>query len=108
MRKLRLEASPGAAFLAAALFFFLRGRELLALLPEKMTVHRLTGDGDKKTLVSPRWSADKKDVMNSIRRYGEENMAVPGYVRAVLDTLERNGFAAYLVGGVLTRARIGR
>ena len=33
MRKLRLEASPGAAFLAAALFFFLRGRELLALLP---------------------------------------------------------------------------
>ena len=33
MRKLRLEVSPGAAFLAAALFFFLRGRELLALLP---------------------------------------------------------------------------
>ncbi len=33
MRRLRLEASPGAAFLAAALFFFLRGRELLALLP---------------------------------------------------------------------------
>lgn len=32
MRKMRLEVSPGAAFLAAALFFFLRGRELMALL----------------------------------------------------------------------------
>lgn len=40
MRKLRLEASPGAAFLAAALFFFLRGRELLALLPA-ILVHEL-------------------------------------------------------------------
>ena len=73
--------------------------ELLALLPEGMTVHRLTGDGDKKTLAAPLWSADKKDVMNSIRQYGEENMTVPGYVGAVLDTLEQNGFAAYLVGG---------
>lgn len=40
MRKLRLEASPGAAFLAAALFFFLRGRELLALLPA-ILIHEL-------------------------------------------------------------------
>lgn len=37
MRKLRVEVSPGAAFLAAALFFFLRGRELLALLPAILT-----------------------------------------------------------------------
>ena len=40
MRKLRLEASPGAAFLAAAMFFFLRGRELLALLPA-ILIHEL-------------------------------------------------------------------
>ena len=82
--------------------------ELLALLPEKTAVHRLTGDGDKKTLASPLWSADKKDVMNSIRRYGEENMTVPGYVRAVLDTLERNGFAAYLVGGCVRDWLLGQ
>ena len=40
MRKLRLEASPGAAFPAAALFFFLRGGELLALLPA-ILIHEL-------------------------------------------------------------------
>lgn len=41
---------------------------LLPLLPENVAVHRLTGDGDKKTLVSPLWSADKKAVLNAIRR----------------------------------------
>ena len=73
--------------------------ELLPLLPEHMAVHRLTGDGDKKTLAAPLWSADKKDVMNSIKHYGADEMNIPGYVRAALDTLEQNGFAAYLVGG---------
>ena len=29
-----------------------------------MTVHRITGDGDKRTLVAPLWSGDKKRVMN--------------------------------------------
>ena len=37
--------------------------EALALLPSGMVVHRLTGDGDKRLLVAPLWSADKKRVM---------------------------------------------
>lgn len=41
---------------------------LLPMLPEGMAVHRLTGDGDKRTLVAPLWSADKKDVINSIAK----------------------------------------
>lgn len=41
---------------------------LLPLLPENVAVHRLTGDGDKKTLVAPLWSADKKAVLNAIRK----------------------------------------
>ena len=41
---------------------------LLALLPEDMIVHRLTGDGPKKLLAAPDWSADKKRVMNTLRR----------------------------------------
>ena len=82
--------------------------ELLALLPEKTAVHRLTGDGDKKTLAAPLWSADKKDVMNSIRHYGADEMHIPGYARAVLDTLERHGFAAYLVGGCVRDCLLGR
>lgn len=47
--------------------FILSG--LLSMLPPGMAVHRVTGDGDKKTLVSPLWSADKKDVLNSIANY---------------------------------------
>ncbi len=43
--------------------------ELLKLLPEKTAVHRLTGDGNKKYLAAPMWSADKKNVINRIREY---------------------------------------
>ncbi len=34
--------------------------DCLKLLPEHMVIHRMTGDGDKRTLVAPLWSADKK------------------------------------------------
>ena len=40
----------------------------LQLLPEDVVVHRLTGDGDKKLLLAPEWCADKKRVLNTIRR----------------------------------------
>ena len=35
-------------------------------LPPNMTIHRLTGDGNKKSLIAPLWSADKKRVLNAI------------------------------------------
>ena len=41
--------------------------ELLAMIPETTVVHRLTGDGSKKDLIAPLWSADKKHVLNRIR-----------------------------------------
>jgi len=37
-----------------------------ALLPGDMVVHRLTGDGDKKILIAPEWSGDKKRVLNTV------------------------------------------
>ena len=37
-------------------------------LPKNVVIHRLTGDGDKRLLVAPLWSADKKTVLNSINR----------------------------------------
>lgn len=40
--------------------------DCVALLPEHMVVHRMTGDGDKRTLVAPLWSADKKRVLNAL------------------------------------------
>ena len=35
-------------------------------LPENIVIHRMTGDGDKKTLVAPMWTANKRHVLNSI------------------------------------------
>ncbi len=35
-------------------------------VPENIVIHRLTGDGDKKKLIAPLWSADKKTVLNAI------------------------------------------
>lgn len=40
-------------------------------LPEDMVIHRLTGDGAKKSLIAPLWSADKKRVLNTINAYFE-------------------------------------
>ena len=42
--------------------------DAIELLPEEMVVHRITGDGAKKTLIAPLWSADKKRVLNSLNR----------------------------------------
>ncbi|MBR3767343.1 MAG: TIGR01212 family radical SAM protein [Clostridia bacterium] len=47
-------------------------KELLRLIPEEVAVHRLTGDGNKNTLVSPMWSANKKDVINSVNKLVQE------------------------------------
>lgn len=38
----------------------------LELLPENIVIQRITGDGDKSTLLGPMWSMDKKKVMNAI------------------------------------------
>ena len=39
-------------------------KQCIAVLPEKTVIHRITGDGDKLTLIAPLWSADKKRVLN--------------------------------------------
>ena len=44
----------------------------LAEVPEPVTVHRITGDGAKKDLIAPLWSADKKRVLNYLNRYLSE------------------------------------
>lgn len=41
-------------------------KKCLSVLPDGMVVHRITGDGDKKKLVAPLWSGDKKKVLNYI------------------------------------------
>ena len=41
----------------------------IALLPKETVVHRITGDGAKKELIAPLWSADKKKTLNFLHRY---------------------------------------
>ena len=43
-------------------------KDCLEIIPENVVIHRLTGDGDKRILVAPMWSADKKHVWNRIQR----------------------------------------
>ena len=38
------------------------------IIPDNIVIHRLTGDGAKKDLISPLWSADKKKVLNAINK----------------------------------------
>lgn len=41
--------------------------DCIKALPRDMVIHRLTGDGDKKILITPLWSADKKRVLNAMK-----------------------------------------
>ena len=40
--------------------------DIIGILPENMVIHRLTGDGDKSKLIAPKWSGDKRKVLNLI------------------------------------------
>lgn len=52
-------------------------------LQSDIVIHRITGDGDKRTLVAPMWSADKKHVLNSLTRYFQRENVRQG--KLVLD-----------------------
>lgn len=43
-------------------------KDALDVLPENIIIHRMTGDGDKKNLIAPKWSEDKKNVLNTLKR----------------------------------------
>lgn len=50
----------------------------LRVLPPEMVIHRLTGDGAKKHLAAPLWSADKKRVLNEMNRWFREHDVIQG------------------------------
>ena len=39
-------------------------KDALSVLPENTVIHRMTGDGDKRILIAPEWSKDKKKVID--------------------------------------------
>ena len=44
-------------------------KQCLAEVPPQVVVHRITGDGAKKDLIAPLWSADKKAVLRYLQEY---------------------------------------
>lgn len=43
-------------------------KHCVEIIPDNVVIHRLTGDGAKKDLIAPLWSADKKNVLNTINK----------------------------------------
>ncbi len=43
-------------------------KSCVKIIPKEIVIHRLTGDGAKKDLIAPLWSADKKKVLNAISK----------------------------------------
>lgn len=52
--------------------------KIIKLLPPDCVIHRLTGDGPKNLLIAPLWSSSKKNVINTINRYLQENAIIQG------------------------------
>ncbi|MCQ2513502.1 MAG: TIGR01212 family radical SAM protein [Ruminococcus sp.] len=52
--------------------------DCIEVLPKNVVIHRLTGDGDKKILVAPLWSGDKKRVLNTINKAFNDRNIIQG------------------------------
>lgn len=52
--------------------------ECLENISPEVVVHRVTGDGPKKILIAPTWSADKKKVLNTLHKRMRELGAYQG------------------------------
>lgn len=50
----------------------------IELLPPNVVIHRITGDGDKRTLIAPLWSGNKKKVLNYINTQITKRNVVQG------------------------------
>ncbi|MBR6825204.1 MAG: TIGR01212 family radical SAM protein [Oscillospiraceae bacterium] len=52
-------------------------KRCISCLPNHIVVHRITGDGAKKDLIAPLWSADKKKTLNYLTRYLRDGAEEP-------------------------------
>ncbi len=58
-------------------YFSILGACIARLHPD-IVLHRVTGDGPKKLLIAPLWSADKRGVLNRLHHYLKENQIYQG------------------------------
>ena len=60
--------------------------QAIELLPRNIVVHRLTGDGAKRLLVAPLWTAGKHVVHNAMERWFDEHDIMQGRHSCFSDT----------------------
>lgn len=49
--------------------------DAIAILPQSIVIHRITGDGNRETLLGPMWSLNKRHVLNTIhKRMANDNI----------------------------------
>lgn len=64
--------------------------DILEVLPADMVVHRLTGDGSKDSLIAPRWTLNKRYILNGIdkemkRRNSFQGMKHENFMKIDID-----------------------
>lgn len=52
--------------------------EILENIPKEIVIHRLTGDGEKATLIGPLWSLNKIEILNEIEKKLKLTMGFQG------------------------------
>ena len=52
--------------------------DCITLLPPRITIHRMTGDGPKNLLIAPLWSGNKRLVLNQLHKRFKERGAWQG------------------------------
>lgn len=57
--------------------------DCLERLSPEIVIHRVTGDGPRRILIAPLWSADKHSVLNGLHRRLKERGSVQGCRRAL-------------------------
>ena len=48
--------------------------ECLNHIPKDIVIHRLTGDGPRRLLIEPKWSTDKKRVLNTLKKMQNKDL----------------------------------
>lgn len=47
--------------------------EAITRMPPDMVIHRVTGDGNQKNLIAPKWTTNKRHVLNRLHHYMAEH-----------------------------------
>lgn len=63
--------------------------DCIAILPPRIVIHRLTGDGPKKLLLAPLWSGNKRLVLNTLTKRLKERGVTQGESNDAHTTYQR-------------------